>query len=458
MKKYLVILLALSFVTVSATEVKLPPITEDTLANGLVIVAIENHELPTVTMTMVIRAGAAYDPQGKGGLADFTAGLLRRGTTSRTATQIAEQIDFVGGSLGASADRDAIRASSGVLLKHFDVGLDLLSDMILNPVFDTTEIERLRNQVLSGIVQAKDDPDNLCAEGFNKFLFDNHPYSHPSQGTEQSVQSLTRDDIGKFFRDYFHPNNAFLVVAGDVNPREMLGKISKAFGNWKKAEIPVLSITTPHAIEGYKILLIDKPDATQTAIRFGHFGITRQNPDYYPFMLANYILGVGFVSRLNEEVRVKGGMTYGINTANEYNIMPGAFYCNTSTENDSTMSAIRASIRVIKDFRANGPTENEFTNAKNFYNGFYPMGLETPDQVAREIIKIKLYGLPINYIQDFTKNVQKVTKAQVQQAAQKYIDPDNLVFSVVSNAAVVRDSLKTLGPVTVKTVDEAGQM
>lgn len=455
MRKYIALLLFVFAISPAfASEVKLPPITEDTLDNGLVVVAIENHELPTLSMTLVVRSGSAFDPKGKEGLADFAAGLLRRGTKTRSATQVAEEIDFVGGSLGASADRDAIRAYSGVLTKHLDIGLGLLADIVLNPAFDTSEIDRLKNQVMSGIVQAKDDPNSLCAKGFYEALFDGHPYGHPTEGTEESVPTFTREDIAKFYGDYFHPNNAFLVVAGDVKPADIMPKIAQAFAGWKKAEIPTLQITTPAAPEGYRILLIDKPDATQTQIRFGHFGITRQSPDYYPVMLMNYILGVGFTSRLNEEVRVKGGMTYDIRTTNEWNTLPAAYYCNTFTENDSTMSAIRASIRVIKGMQEKEVGDEEYSDAVNFYAGFYPMTLETPSQVAGEIIKIKLYGLPVSYIQEFTKNIQKVTKADILRAAKTYIDTNNLVFSVVTNAAAVGDSLKALGSVTVVGVDE----
>ncbi|OGC91796.1 MAG: hypothetical protein A2W25_03510 [candidate division Zixibacteria bacterium RBG_16_53_22] len=437
-----------------SSDVKLPPITEDTLENGLVVVAIENHELPTVTMRLIIRSGSAFDPADKAGLANFTADMLRTGTATRSATQISEEIDFVGGSLGASADRDAINVSCGVLLKHLDTGLGLLSDIILHPVFDTTEIERLRNQTISGIVQAKDDPNSLNVKGFNKFLFGEHPYGHPVVGTESSVAAVTRDDIAKFYDDFFHPNNAFLVVAGDIAPQEILGKVNQAFAEWKQAEIPELIIPPPSNPKGYKILLINKPDATQTQIRFGHFGITRQNPDYYPFMVMNYILGVGFTSRLNEEVRVRGGMTYDIRTQNEWHAMRGAYFCNTFTENDSTMSAVNAALRVIRSMREAEVTDEEYTDAVNFYSGYYPMTLETPDQVAAEIIKVKLYGLPVSYIQDFTQNIAKVTKADILRAAQKYIDPDNMVFCVVSNADDVAEGLKKLGDVTVIGVDE----
>jgi zinc protease len=454
MKRILALLIFFGFTYAFATEVRLPPITEDTLSTGLIVVAIENHELPTVTMRVVIRAGSANDPEGKSGLADFTAGMLRTGTKSRTATQISEAIDFVGGSLGAGADRDAINANADVLVKHFDVALDLLSDIIMNPAFDTTEIERHRNEILSGIVQSKDDPNTLCSKGFNQMLFEDNPYGHPTEGSEASVKAITKDDISMFYKTYFRPNNAFIVVAGDIKPAEVFSKISQVFINWQMALVPHTPWTMPTPPSGYKILLINKPDATQTSIRFGHFGITRDNPDYYPMLLMNYILGGGFTSRLNNEVRVKGGMTYDIRTTNEWNLHPGAFYCNTFTENDSTMSAIRASLKVIRAIREAEVSDAEFTDAVNFYEGFYPMTLETPSEVAAEIVKIKLYRLPVSYIQDFTKNIKMVTKADILRVAKEHIDPNNLDFSVVSNAAVVQDSLKTLGPVTVKGIDD----
>jgi len=448
----LTIFALLAFTAVYASDVKLPPITEDTLENGLVIVAIEMHELPTMTMQMVIRSGSAYDPSARAGLANFTADMLRKGTATRSASQISEEIDFVGGDLSAGADRDAINISCGVLVKYMDTGLNLLSDVILNPVFDTTEIERLRNQTLSGIIQSKDDANTLCVNGFNEALFGDYPYGHPVVGTESSVSGITRDDIMKFYGDYFHPNNAFLVIAGDIKPNEIFAKTAEVFGGWRQAEIPQTSFTLPPAPTGYKVVLINMPGATQTNIRFGHFVITRQNPDYYSVTLKNYILGVGFVSRLNEEVRVKGGLTYDIRTQNEWNAMRGAYFCNTFTENDSTMSAINAAIKVIRGMREAEVNDIEFVDAINFYSGYYPMTLETPRQVASEIIKVKLYGLPVSYIQDFTKNIQKVTKADILRAAKTYIDPDNMVFCVVSNAQDVGEQLKSLGEVTVKEI------
>jgi zinc protease len=214
----------------SAQEIKLPPIKKTTLDNGLKVIVIEHHELPVVAFRLVLRSGSAHDPSGKAGLADLTAGLLRKGTNTRSATQIAEEIDFVGGSLGAGSGLDATFATCQVLAKHFDVGLDLFSDVILNPTFQEEEIERLREQTLSAIKQQKDNPGSVAEEKFREFLFGDHPYGQPSEGTEESVAGLTRDDIASFHGERYVPNNAILAVVGDVKTEEAIKKVKAKFG------------------------------------------------------------------------------------------------------------------------------------------------------------------------------------------------------------------------------------
>ncbi len=450
------VFLFLCCINVFAGDVKLPPITEKTLDNGLLVVVVENHELPVVYMKMVIVAGSLYDKKELGGLASFTADMIRKGTNTRTAVELAESIDFVGGSLNSSADRDAIYVNTTVLVKHFDVALDLLSDIILNPVFDGTEIERKRKKTLSEIIQSKENPSRVCANAFDEMLFRAHPYGHPVIGTRESVSAITGDDIVDFYEAYFRPNNSILVIAGDIEPNDAVARIADAFRDWQKAEIPDLSAPSLIVPEGHQILLIDKPDATQTYIRFGNFGITRGNDDYYSFLVMNYILGSGvsFVNRLMQQVRDDAGLTYDIRTVNQFHLLPGAYYCNTFTENDSTLKAINAAIGIMKDMADNEVSDDEFKNAVSFWSGFYPITLETPSQVANEIIKTEVYNLPASYIEDFAKNIKKVKKKDIRRIAKRLIDTDNMVFVVVSNAADVKDDLEKLGTVTVKHIDD----
>ena len=447
---FLLFLISGSFITATAQEIKLPPIKKTTLDNGLKLIIIEHHELPVVAFRLVLKSGSACDPSGKAGLANLTAGLLRKGTKTRSATQIAEEIDFVGGGLGAGSDLDATFATCQVLTKYFDVGLDLLSDIILNPTFKEDEIERLRKQTLAGIKQQKDDPESVAEEKFREFVFGDHPYGQPSEGTEESITAITRDDIVNLHKKYYVPNNVILAVVGDVKSDEAIKKVTAKFSQWQGAEITPPSFVEAPPIKGHQILLVDKPDLTQTYIRVGHFGIEKKNPDYFAVRVMNYILGGGgFASRLMDEVRAKRGLTYGIHCSFDSYKLKGAYEVSTFTQNDSTVAAIGAIIEQIKKIRAEGVTDKELEDTKSFYNGYFPLQFETPSQIATQILDVELYDLGEDYIKNFRKNINAVTKEDVLRMAQKYLDPDNLKLVVVSKADDVKSSLESLGSLKV---------
>jgi len=447
---FLLFLVCGSLITATAQEIKLPPIKKTTLDNGLKVIIIEHHELPVVAFRVVFKSGSACDPSGKAGLANLTAGLLRKGTKTRSATQIAEEIDFVGGSWGGGAGLDATYATCQVLTKYFDVGLDLLSDIILNPTFKEDEIERLAKQTLAGIKQQKDDPESVAEEKFREFVFGDHPYGQPSEGTEESIVDLTRDDIVNFHKKHYVPNNAILAVVGDVKSDDVINKVKAKFSQWRGAEVTPPSFVDPPAIKGHQILLVDKPDLTQTYIRVGHLGIERKNPDYFAVRVMNYILGGGgFASRLMDEVRAKRGLTYGIRCNFDSHKLRGAYEVSTFTRNDSTAAAIGAIIEQIKKIRAEGVTDKELEETKSFYNGYFPLQFETPSQIATQILDVELYDLGDDYIKNFRKNIKAVTKKDILRVAQKYLDPDNLKLVVVSKADDVKSSLESLGSVEV---------
>jgi zinc protease len=448
-------LLATSVTAADNQEIKLPPIQKVGLANGLTVIVIEHHELPVVAFRLVLKSGSASDPQGKGGTADLTAGLLRKGTETRSATQIAEEIDFVGGRLGAGSGLDATYATCQVLAKHFDVGLDLLSDIILNPTFKEDEIERLRKQTLSAIAEGKQDPSSVADQKFSWFLFGDHPYGRPSEGTEESVPTITREDIVDFHRTYYVPNNAILAVVGDVKSKDVLAKVKAKFGGWKSGDVPQPVVATPPPVQGYQILLVDKPDLTQTYVCMGHLGIEKKHPDYFPIRVMNYILGGGgFASRLVDEVRSKRGLTYDVGCRFDANKLGGAYQITTFTRNDSTAAAIAAIIDQIKRIRTEGVTDKELEETKSFYTGYFPLQFETPSQIATQILDVELYDLGEDYIQNYRENINAVTKEDVLRVAQKYLDPDNLKLVVVSKADDVKASLEPLGSLQVVSFTE----
>ena len=447
---FLLLLTSSNFTNAFAQEIKLPEIKKETLDNGLKLIVIEHHELPVVAFRLVLKSGSAYDPPGKAGLANLTAGLLRKGTKTKDATQIAEEIDFVGGTLGAGANWDATFATCRVLNKYFDTGLDLLADIILNPTFKDDEIERLRKQTLAGIMQQKDDPGSVAEENFREFVFGEHPYGQPQEGTEESVPGILREDIVNFHKTYYVPNNAILAVVGDVKTDDVLKKVKSKFGSWQKTEFVTPDFVQPPQIKGYQILLVDKPDLTQSYIKIGHFGIQRKSPDYFPVRVMNYILGGGgFASRLMDEVRAKRGLTYSIHCNFDSYRLKGAFTVSTFTRIDSTLGAIQATLDQIRRMCTKKVSQKELSETKSFYNGYFPLQFETPEQIATQILNVEIYDLGEDYIRDFRKNISAVTADDILRVAQKYLDPDNIKLVVVSKAEELKTGLESLGEVEV---------
>jgi zinc protease len=447
---FLLFLTSGNFRNAFAQEIKLPEIKKEILDNGLKVIVIEHHELPVVAFRLVLKSGSAYDPAGKAGLADLTAGLLRKGTKTKDATQISEAIDFVGGSLDAGADWDATFATCRVLNKYFDTGLDLLTDIILNPTFKEDEIERLRRQTLAGIMQQKDDPESVAEEKFREYVFGEHPYGQPREGTEESVSGITREDIVNFHKTYYVPNNAILAVVGDVKTADVLKKVRSKFGSWEKREFATPNFVPPPQIKGHQILLVDKPDLTQSYIKIGHFGIDRKSPDYFPIRVMNYILGGGgFASRLVDEVRAKRGLTYDIYCTFDSYRLRGAFEVGTYTRVDSTLGAIQAILDQMKRIRTEKVSPKELSETQSFYNGYFPLQFETPEQIATQILIVEIYDLGEDYIKNFRKNISAVTADDILRVAQKYLDPDNIKLVVVSKAEEVKPKLESLGEVEV---------
>lgn len=428
--------------------VELPPVKETTLKNGLKIVVVEHHELPVISMRLMCKAGSQYDPDGKAGITQFMADLLTKGSKTLSATDIADKIDFIGGRLGAGSNWDATYVTCTSLVKHLPTALSLFQDVILNPVFDEAEIARLQQQTLSSLENDKDDPGDIANKEFYRWLFGSHPYAYPVQGTQETVASFTRENVVTQYGRVFVPNNSVLFIVGDISPRKAFKMIGEAFGNWPKGMQPSSMFPSVQAPEGYKIRLVDKPDATQAQIRFGHPGIARSNEDYFPVVVMNYILGGGgFSSRLMKVIRAEKGLTYGVRTSFNPLLQPGPFIASTFTKNETTLETIQEMIKVLKDYQEQGPTDTELREAKSYLTGSYPLNFETPSDIANQLQSIELYGLGSDYIEKYRSRVEAVTKEDVIRVAKRYLHPDDMLFVVVSKPEEVRPALETLGPV-----------
>jgi len=294
----------------AARGVNFPPYEIRTLDNGLQVVAVLHHEQPVVSMRMIVRAGAAVDPTGKAGLADLAASLLDQGTTTMSASELNDAIDFMGGGMGAGAATDLTYINVLVMKDSFETGLKMLSDMARHPAFAPEEIERKRRQTLSTLQVNFEDPGFIADTVFDRLVYGFHPYGLPQSGTPDTLASITRQDLVEFHERNFVPNNAIIAIVGDVTADEAFDGVKKIFGDWQRRELSRPEFVVPPD-PSKRVVIINKPDAVQTEVRVGHLGIKRGNSDYMPVNLMMRILGGEGANRLHQVLRTERGLTYG---------------------------------------------------------------------------------------------------------------------------------------------------
>lgn len=402
------------------------------LKNGIVLLLQERHSIPTVIVNVKIRAGSIYEPEELAGLANLTAELLTEGTKTRAAKQISEEIDFVGGSIGTSANLDYAAASLSILKKDITLGLDLLSDILMNPAFDEKEIERIRSHVITGIINQKDEPGSVAAKAFAKILYLKHPYSRPSEGLEDTLPKIKKEDIINFHRKYYRPNNIIMAVVGDITLEEAAALIEKYFGKWEKKKTDFPKIPLPPKLTGKSAELIDK-DLTQATIYMGHIGISRKNPDFYPIIVMNYILGGGgFSSRLVDDIRDNQGIAYSVSSGFDSRLYPGPFRVVMQTKNENANKAIAAILKHIEDIRTNPVKDSELNDTKSYIVGSFPLRMDSNTKMAELLALIEFYELGLDYFTDYPKRVNAVTKEDILRIAKKYLDPKNYLLVVVA--------------------------
>ena len=403
------------------------------LKNGITMLFVETHALPMVNISVAIRAGAIYDPQDNPGVANLTAMLLDEGTKSRTSKQIAEEIDFIGGKLSASGGEDFSSASLVVLKKDLKTGMDLLSDILLNPAFPEEELERKKKETIASIISEKDDPGAVVSKAFYKAVFPGHPYGIPVQGEEESVGRITRDDIVRFYQQYYKPNNAIVAVVGDLGYKEAVALIEEYFRQWGKSKITLPDVPAVTKVTKKGSILIDR-NITQANIVLGHTGISRDNPDYYAVSVMNYILGGGgFQSRLIKEIRDKKGLAYSVYSRFDVNKYPGAFSVEIQTKNESALEAlegIKAELNKIRDEKV---SDEELKDAKSYITGSFPLKFDTNAKISNFLVQIEFYNLGLDYLNEYVKKIERITKDDIMRVARKYIDTENYIMVAVGN-------------------------
>ncbi len=415
-----------------ATEIK--PVRFVT-PNGMTVLVVEQHFLPIVQVHALIKAGSAQDPPEKAGAAHLVASLLDEGTTSRTAKQIAEQIEYVGGRLAIKATEDMTTASARVLTKDVELGFELLADVLLHPTFPPQELERVRSEVLGGILSEKDEPGMVAAKAFNLLVFDGHPYRWPVNGTEETVPTITREDIQRFYTREYLPNQTILSIVGDITVERAIGLVTKYFGDWKRGDAPVRSVAAPTPLQKPTVRLIEK-DLTQATILVGHLGISRTNPDFYAVTVMNYILGAGgFSSRLMDSIRDNQGLAYSVGSIFEPNLMPGAFLVSLQTRNESANRAISGVLAELNGIRSAPVTDQELADAKAYLIGSFPLRLDTTGKLAEVVSLVEFYNLGPDYFTNYPRWIDQVTKEDVLRVAKQYLQPDRYALVVVGKLA-----------------------
>ena len=434
---------------------RIAPPARSILKNGLTVLVLERRTIPLVQLQLLIKSGSVADPAGKEGVAALTARLLKRGTKTRMAPQFAEEVEFVGGTLGARASLESTLVSGEFASRDTEVAFNLIADMVLNPAFREEEVQKEKRQVLADILGLLDEPRALADRAFDLWLFGRHPYGRPLDGWKSSVEGLTRADVAAFYGARYAPNNAVLAIAGDVGAAETVQRVQRYFGPWKKAAVAPLALPDAVPVKGRRLLIVDKPDATQSQIVFGNLALKRGDPDYFPLTVGNTILGSGFTSWLVDEVRVKRGLTYSIRSSVEAHRGAGVLSVSTFSRNASVAETIQVALEQVAKLRAGTVSAEDLDKARNFLAGLYPLRLETPGDQAEAFLDVDLYGLDAEYVNLYQRRVRAVGIDAVKRAAARFVSPDDLAIVVVGPAAELKARLAPLGPVTVRPLEKA---
>jgi zinc protease len=403
-----------------------------------------HDEQPIVSVRMLVRAGSSLDPQGKGGLANLAAVLLDQGTTTRSATEIADHIDYIGGALGTGAGSDVTFANVIVMKDSFDTGLDLLSDVVRKPAFAPEELERQRQQAVSGLKVGYEDPDYVAGLVFDRLVYGFHPYGLPNTGTPDSLQAITPDDLRDFHRKYFAPNNAILAIVGSVTAKEAFDGAERVFGGWERREIPALTVADPPPATR-RLVIVNKPDAVQTEIRVGHIAIPRKHDDFLAMDLAVKILGGEGSNRLQRVLRSERSLTYGASADIQALKRTGDIAAETDTRSDSTIEALRVIVDEFSRLQRDRVSERELADAQAYLAGHFPLTIETPDAIAAQVLNVLFYELPLTDLETYRERVNAITPDDIQRVARQYLKPERLSVVLVGNAETFAPRLKGVG-------------
>ena len=420
------------------------------LDNGAMLIVHEKRDVPLVGVTAILRGGAVTDPDDKAGLASLFATMLEKGAGERDAATFAETLDASGAILTASAELESITVSGDFLARDAALAVELIGDMLLSPTLDRAEFQKLRDRQVDLIRAAKDnDPRALTPVYGSAWLFLDHPYGTPVSGDETSLANITHADLMAYYEDFVGADRLVISVVGDIDADAIVGSLSETFATWRPAAQPLPEIEAPASLQGRRVLLVDKPGATQSYFWIGNVGVARDFPQRAELDIANTLFGGRFTSLLIDEMRTKAGLTYGASSQLVRPSEPGSFAIISYTSTETTTEAMDLAISLLGRLRDEGFSEELITSGKNYILGQFPPRLETSTQLAQQYATLQAVGLDASYINEYGTAIAEASGEDIQSVITSvYPDPDNLIFVVIGDAESIRDAVTRYGPVT----------
>ncbi len=448
-QKIMIFCLLVVSINLSAQGYKLPDYTTFTLPNGLTISLMEQRDVPTISVSVILSAGAIYD-YDKAGLASLTATALKHGTKNFPKTKLDEELDFIGANVDTYATKEFSGITSNFASKDKVKVLEIIKEIMLNPSFDTAEFEKEKSRLLVSLEQQQESPRSVISPYFDTLLFGSHVYGNVINGSITTVKKLSVQDVKEFYNSNYKPNGAAICIVGDFVTKEMKATLTKLFSGWEKSNIEKeILASKPIAIPTEnRVLLVNKEDAKETTFFIGSLGISRNNPDFVAIEVVNTLFGGRFTSMLNDELRVNSGLTYGAGSRFRTLKNGGSFYISTFTASKTTEAAIDKTLEVMKKLHSNGIDQKSLNSAKNYVKGQFPPGYETNQQLASLLSQMYWYNFDKSFIDNFEKNVDSLDLAKANQIIAKYFPKDKLQFVLIGKSADIKKVAEKYGKVT----------
>lgn len=438
----------------SPVKFDIPRPFQTKLDNGLQVVIFENERLPLVSYRLAFHSGDINDPTGGTGMTSAMASMLTEGTESYASLQLAEKIERLGASIGASASDDfSIIAASSLSLYRSEI-LGLMAEVVLRPTFPEDELDLYRRNTVEHLKFQRSQPGFLAGEQAARLIYGEHPYSKVSPNAAD-IEKIDRQKLVKFHATTFMPNNAIFIVVGDIQRDEFLEEINELFGDWQQGSLPTASFEVPPKRRARSLTIVDRPDSAQSNIVLSNLGVNRTDPDYFPLIVMNQVLGAGASSRVFMNLREEKGYTYGAYTRLETKKLAGDFEATAEVRTAVTGDSLKEFFFELERIRNEKVGSTELADAKNFLTGVFPIRAETQEGLTNLIVNQHLYGLPEDYLQTYRENVDAVTVDEVQRVAVKHVRPEEMAIVIVGDANEVLPQVKEYA-VSVEIFDTEG--